>query len=1024
MEMIAAVLRESGDRVYGPSGAAAKLCIRGFISRTVMFCVLSAVAANASDRLPAMFQPASDYVSTQFTVDDGLPTNEVDSIVQSPDGFLWVAAGSLSRFDGRHFMALDPVRDRVPALALSSEGDLWVVSSAHELERIPAAVLPLGNLSGIRYRTGLGPENVINCLHPSRDGVLWAGTDVGLYRLEGDLLKLIVPKIAVFRIEEARDGHLLLQTDQGFMEWDGARIIRHPEVAAQLGLKAPEIYHVFEDSHGITWFCTANGVARRAGGSVEKLKPWRRGNAIYHVSEDHRGNVWFGGVEGMFRAGASNLEQVIAKLEVRYIYGDRDGNVWVGTNGQGLIRLRERAIQMFTTEDGLPSNVAQTVLAGHDGALWTGFNCGGLSWFDGNSFHTYKEKDGLLNTCVWSLAEDANHDLWIGTWGGGAFRFHNGSFQQYSKTQGLAGNQVLSVLSARDGSMWIATLSGLSRLWEGHFRTYTREDGLSSNTVISLREDHTGTIWVGTTAGVDRLVGDRFVNVSLTHTSTLILGEDRGGSFYWSPSTGGIFHLENSTPVKALAKFWVSDLNKGEHDDIWLVASGGTNTKSGIFRLPPSGLRRVPGRDEPIDYAVFGSADGFGAGEGSSGTPASAITRDGKLWFATTAGLARLDVSRISANDQRPSIYVKEIMVGRNQQPADRQLRLPAGTRHLEISFDAIEISEPEKIRLQYRMDGVDTEWLDATPPGHAIYTNIPPGTHAFRVRATNAAGIWDYAGIAYPVTQLPYFYETAWFRALSVMAFLAMIGVAYQFRLGQLRRQFNMALDARVNERTRIARDLHDTLLQSFQGVMMKFHAVTYMLTDRPDAKRNLDAVIEQAREAIIEGRDAVQGLRSSTLVGNDLAKAISVLAEDLAAHHINQSPPQFCLQVEGETRELVPLIRDEVYRVASEALRNAFRHSQAEKIEVEIHYNPKQFRLRVRDNGKGIGTSVLTGVVLSGHYGLPGMQERAKLIGGQLNVWSELDSGTEIELTIPASLAYHQSPVKRRFVFWRTGV
>jgi signal transduction histidine kinase len=494
---------------------------------------------------------------------------------------------------------------------------------------------------------------------------------------------------------------------------------------------------------------------------------------------------------------------------------------------------------------------------------------------------------------------------------------------------------------------------------------------------------------------------------------------------YWSTATGGVFHLENGTPVKTLAKFLVSDMSEGEHGDIWLVASGGgTTTKSGIIRLPPGGLRWLPGRDEPIDYAVFGSADGLGPGEGSVGTPASAITRDGKLWFATTMGLARLDVSRLSANDQRPSIYVKEITVGRNQQHADRQLTLPAGTRHVEISFDAIEISEPEKIRLQYRMDGVDTEWIDATPPGRAVYTNISPGTHAFRVRATNAAGIWNHAGIAYSVTQLPYFYETAWFRALSVLAFLAMIGVAYQFRLGQLRRQFNMALDARVNERIRIARDLHDTLLQSFQGVMMKFHAVTYMLTDRPDAKRSLETVIEQAREAIIEGRDAVQGLRSSTLVGNDLAKAIGVLAEDLAAHDNSQSPPQFCLQVEGETRELAPLIRDEVYRVASEALRNAFRHSQAERIEVEIHYNPKQFRLRVRDNGKGIGATVLAGVGRSGHYGLSGMQERTKLIGGKLEVWSELESGSEIELTIPASLAYPESPVKRRFVFWRTGV
>jgi signal transduction histidine kinase len=531
---------------------------------------------------------------------------------------------------------------------------------------------------------------------------------------------------------------------------------------------------------------------------------------------------------------------------------------------------------------------------------------------------------------------------------------------------------------------------------------------------------------VGTTRGVNRLVGDRFVNVSLTNGPDLVIGEDKAGAFYWSTTAGGIFHLENSTPVKTLAEFFVSDLNQDDHGDIWLVGTGGDGTSSstGIIRLPPGGLQRVHARGEPIDYAVFGSADGLGGGEGSVGTPASAMTRDGKLWFATTMGLARLDVSRLSANDRRPLLYVKQITVGRNQHPAEPQLTLPAGTRRLEISFDAIEISAPEKIRLQYRMDGVDTEWLDATPPGHAIYTNIPPGTHAFRVRATNAAGRWDRVGMAYSVTQQPYFYETAWFRALCAMAFTAMIGAVYTFRLRQLRHQFNMTLEARVNERTRIARELHDTLLQSFQGVMMKFHAVTYMLTDRPAAKKSLETVIEQAREAIIEGRDAVQGLRSSALIGNDLAKEISVLAEDLAADPGTQSPPLFCLHIEGETRELAPLVRDDVYRVAGEALRNAFRHANARQVEVEILYDQRQFRLRVRDDGKGIDATVLAGDGKRGHYGLPGMHERAKLIGGKLDVWSELDSGTEVELTIPASLAYAESEAMRRFLFWRKGV
>jgi signal transduction histidine kinase len=236
--------------------------------------------------------------------------------------------------------------------------------------------------------------------------------------------------------------------------------------------------------------------------------------------------------------------------------------------------------------------------------------------------------------------------------------------------------------------------------------------------------------------------------------------------------------------------------------------------------------------------------------------------------------------------------------------------------------------------------------------------------------------------------------------------------------------RMFNMRAEERVNERTRVARDLHDTLLQSFQGVLLKFHAVTYLLPDRPDeAQKNLEAVIEQARGAIIEGRDAVYGLRSSMICPSDLAQTISTLGEELATNHADQTSPDFRVHVEGAPRDLRPLLCDELYRVAGEAIRNAFKHAQASRIEVEIRYDRRQFRMRVRDNGKGLDPKLLGGDGRAGHYGLPGMHERAKLVGGKLSVWSELHSGTEVELTVPASVAYGKSRAPRRSMFFRKG-
>jgi signal transduction histidine kinase len=223
--------------------------------------------------------------------------------------------------------------------------------------------------------------------------------------------------------------------------------------------------------------------------------------------------------------------------------------------------------------------------------------------------------------------------------------------------------------------------------------------------------------------------------------------------------------------------------------------------------------------------------------------------------------------------------------------------------------------------------------------------------------------------------------------------------------------------MKARVAERERIARDLHDTLLQSFQGVLLKFSAISYLIPNRPaEAQKTLESVVEQARKTITEGRDVVQGLRSSTIVNNDPARAISILGEELAADQAGGNCPDFQVQVEGTSWELAPLVREEVYRIAGEALRNAFRHARARRIEVEIHYDNRQFRLRVRDNGKGMDPKVLAEGGRAGHYGMAGMQERAKLVEGKLAVWSELDSGTEAELTIPASVACSKSAVARR--------
>jgi len=343
-------------------------------------------------------------------------------------------------------------------------------------------------------------------------------------------------------------------------------------------------------------------------------------------------------------------------------------------------------------------------------------------------------------------------------------------------------------------------------------------------------------------------------------------------------------------------------------------------------------------------------------------------------------------------------------------------LRLPPLVRDLQIDYTGLSLAAPEKVRFRYMLEGHDRDWQDAGARRQAFYNDLPPRNYRFRVIASNNSGVWNEAGALLDFAIAPAYYQTTWFRLLCVAAFLALFGALYQLRLQYLKQQFNMRLEERVNERTRIARDFHDTLLQSFQGVLMKLSGVAYRIKAPPEAKEQLETIIEQARQAVIEGRDAVQGLRSSTVVTNDLVRAISTLGEELAAGQTGQNCPEFRVHAEGTSRDLVPLVRDEVHRIACEAVRNAFRHAQAERIEVEIRYDQQELRLRVLDNGKGLDQKVLAEGARPGHFGLAGMQERAKLVGGKLAVFSRLDTGTEADLTIPASVAYAKPSLASR--------
>ncbi len=667
---------------------------------------------------------------------------------------------------------------------------------------------------------------------------------------------------------------------------------------------------------------------------------------------------------------------------------------------------------------------------------------------------SWKVQEGFTWARINSIAQTPDGYLWIGTddarsvaGGTGLYRFDGDRNIRWEPPPGqqLPSNLISCLLAARDGTLWIGTSNGLASWRDGKLTHY---EGLAKFYIFTMLEDRGGTVWVsgiGTPTG--RLCA---IQASSVHCygedgnlgiGVMGLYEDRKGNL-WAAMVNGFWRWKPGPPdfySMPGAMDGIRAFIEGDDGGLLFTGFGGIkrlmNGKIEPYSVPGNlqplrVMRMLRDRDGGLWLGTWdggivhvhqGRTDAYS--NGLTGIDVVALLEDheGDIWAATSEGLDRF---RDPAFKTRPPpALIEQIKADGKTYDAFNGLRLPAHVRDLAIDYTALTLIAPDKIHFRYKLEGQDPNWREVVDDRHVQYSNLPPGDYHFRVTACNSSGVWNEAGASLDFSIAPAYYQTIWFRLSCVVAFLGLLVALYRLRLRRLVRQFNMTLEARLAERTRIARELHDTLLQSFQGVLLKFHVVTYMLTDRPEAQKSLESVIEQARQAITEGRDAVQGLRSSTVIKNDLTCALAQLGERLAAEQNGQNRAAFHVDVGGVSRDLHPILRDEVCRIASESIRNAFHHSGASRIEVEISYGERQLRVRIRDNGKGIDPKVLDAGGRAGHHGLPGMHERTQLVGGKLAVWSELDSGTEVELTIPASSAYAKSLAARRSMFWKKG-
>jgi signal transduction histidine kinase/streptogramin lyase len=730
-------------------------------------------------------------------------------------------------------------------------------------------------------------------------------------------------------------------------------------------------------------------------------------NHLTTLFQDSRGNIWIGldaqppaifvpRAPLFFQLWPSRMEPASkAESLVSALFEDRDGRDWIGWFG-GLTRVDRRTgeSRFYSTSGSGIGASAISIIQERSGSLWIGTHGQGLKHFDPRleTFTTYHHDatnpHSLSNDVVSRLLIDHTDKLWAATWDGlNRFNPATGRFDVFRPEPEGTIQQFGWIVEDPHGMIWLGGNSGLTRFdtGTGRFQVYKHDPddphSISSNRVIYVYFDRSGVMWIGTQNGLGRR----------------------------DPTTGAFATYTNRN---GLAGNVVACVQEDDSGALWM------STNRGISRFDP----------QRGTFRNYSAADGL-PGDDLTGWSACYKNTVGEILFGGFSGAVVFDPKRFAEDDEPPQVVLTDLMIsGKSVEVGeDSPLKQPVTyvhtlslshlQRNFSLEFAALTYLNLARNRYRYKLEGFDQEWNGVGSNQRAVnYTALPSGSYTFHVQAAGLRGEWSAPGAVLNIRILPPWWSTWWFRTLYSALILLLIWSIYRYRLGQMARQYQLQLEARVSERTRIARELHDTLLQGFHGLLLRFQTVSNLLPDRPaEAKQRLESAIDHAAQAITESRDAVQQLRSSTVVTNDLPLALSALGKELAADEINQNSAVFRVEVEGTPRNLHPILRDEVYRIAAEGMRNAFRHAQARQIEVEIRYDERQLRVRVRDDGKGVNAKLLNEEGRTGHWGLNGMYERAKLVGANLDVWSKLDSGTEVELSVPASIAYATSPAPR---------
>ena len=986
------------------------------LARCGALAVFALVCASA----PADAGGGNQLQFDGWTTENGLPQNSVTDILQTRDGYLWLATyGGLVRFDGVRFTVFD------------------------------------------RGVDGIGSQRV-RVLHEDRHGALWAATDDGMLIRYRDSRFITyttadgLPHATALRIEEDDEGRLWITWTGAISSFDGKRFqtfgpehfagvtvpagervtdvwwspdpegiralvkgrVRTFAVASELN--GAQVSRVRTDRCGNLWITTSDaGLIKAAPDRVERhSKPegLRVANRNGLFLADCSNNVWFqDSRETVYRV--RNGEPELTDLpSILAVYQDREGSVWVGTNVAGLRRVRHTAFTTLSAGDGLPLENVYSILQDRAGALWIGTWGAGLARYADGRFRLYDLADGLPSIRICSTYQDRSGRLWVGTTAG-LSSFHNGRFRRVEDPAGFLHGQIWAIHEDRSGVFWFATDAGLVRSSAGRLTRFTVKDGLSHDHTSALFEDRAGTLWIGTYRGLTRLKSGAFTAYTdrdgFIGNAVRAFHEDDAGVLWIGTYDGGLYRLAHDrltryTRNEGLYDNGVFQILEDDAGNLW------TGSNRGISRVSRRELNEfAEGRRSSLTPVVFSAKDGLTNAEVNGGRqPAGIKARDGKLWFPTMGGAAVIDptVLRTSAP---PLVILEEFRVSGAPADLGEQIRIPPDAATFEVRYTAPSFVKPEQVRFRYRLAGLDNQWIDAGDRRTATFFRIPPGRYRLEVIAASHDGHWGTSGASLDILVLAPFWRTSWFGALALAGCGSLAFAGHQVRVRRLRRlrelheAFSQQLiDSQERERKRVSNEMHDSLGQDL-GIIKKLTRSQHEKRgDREAVAATLDEIGAIAERMDAEMKDIAYDLRPYQLDTIGLTKTIESMVRRVGKacdveFMVDISPIDHCFPKSAHVH---------MFRIVQEAVNNVVKHSGASHARAVVATRAASVEIAVEDNGIGFSPEVLEAArSIRNGFGLVGIRERARILGGRVDIQSSAQTGTVVTVTLPLASAAH---------------